>query len=507
MWVCSACQTRASPGWVGEDASPGGLKKFLLTDLNDPRRLTLDPTCFEPGEWNCWPGRRPSGESPGVRRFDQLILARRQDVSMSHSSLSPHVSAGSDPIIHSGVSVPATHSTPLAAAMTSVANPAHAAPIPLLDINRTNVEIRDEILELWTQAYDQGGFIGGPHIKNLESTLAETCQVPHAIACASGSDALLLALMAIGVEPGDEVIVPAFTFFATASAVWRLGATPVFADIDPQTFNMDAKHVRSLINNHTKAIIPVHLFGLACDMDEYQQICESEDLWLIEDCAQSIGARHRDRAVGSIGDMGCFSFYPSKNLGGFGDGGFMTAREERLAKQLRVFANHGMTEVYNHEYVGINSRLDSLQAAALWVKCRQLDALAEARRANANRYAEMFAEVGLDQVIGLPTEPTDCYHVWNQYTVRIPEGRRDSIKAAMTECKIGTAIYYPIPLNRQPCFAPLGYSEGSLPQTEQACREVLSLPVFPGLTIDEQARVVQTLHAAWHGKQSLKAAG
>ncbi len=382
-----------------------------------------------------------------------------------------------------------------------------AAAVPLLDVTRTNAAIRDEVLQLWAQIYDQGGFIGGSHVKNLEAELARICEAKHAIACASGSDALVLALMAAGIEPGDEVICPAFTFFATASAIWRLGATPVFADIDPQTFNMDPAHVRSLINNHTKAIIPVHLFGLACDMAAFREICETEDLWLIEDCAQSIGARYQGQAVGSIGDVGCFSFYPSKNLGGFGDGGFMTANGDQVAAQLRIFANHGMTETYRHEYVGLNSRLDSLQAAALGVKCRQLDELAEQRRANVARYQQLFADCQLDSVLGLPTEPADCFHVWNQYTVRIPDGRRDEIKATLAERKIGAAVYYPTPLSRQRCFASLGYPEGSLPHTELACREVLSLPVFPGLTHGEQDRVVATLHEAWHSRTQLRAAG
>lgn len=390
---------------------------------------------------------------------------------------------------------------------TVVAPSTASVAVPLLDVNRSNAAIRDEVLQLWAQIYDQGGFIGGPHVKNLEAELARICESPHAIACASGSDALVLALMAAGIEPGDEVICPAFTFFATASAIWRLGATPVFADIDPVTFNIDPVHVRSLINNHTKAIIPVHLFGLACDMSALQAICEAEDLWLIEDCAQSIGARYQGQALGSIGDVGCFSFYPSKNLGGFGDGGFMTANDDQVAARLRVFANHGMTEQYRHEYVGLNSRLDSLQAAALWVKCRQLEELAEQRRSNVARYQQLFADCQLDQVLGLPTEPADCFHVWNQYTIRIPGGRRDEIKAALAERKIGAAVYYPIPLNRQRCFASLGYGEGSLPHTEVACREVLSLPVFPGLTHAEQDRVVAVLHEAWHAKSRLRVAG
>ncbi len=383
----------------------------------------------------------------------------------------------------------------------------HHNAIPLLDVPRGNLAIRDEVLSLWTEAFDNGSFIGGPHIKQLEQQIAEICQADHAIGCASGSDALVLALMAGGIEPGDEVIVPAFTFFATVSAVWRLGATPVFADIDPITYNMDPISVRSLINNNTKAIIPVHLFGLSCDMAQYSAIAEAEDLWLIEDCAQSIGAKYNDQMVGAIGDIGCFSFYPSKNLGGFGDGGIMTTNDEALAKRLRIFANHGMEATYHHTVVGLNSRLDSLQAAGLIVKARHLDQIADTRRANAERYFQMFADCGLDKILTLPSQTKNCYHVWNQFTIRIPGGRRDEIKNSLAARKIGAAVYYPTPLHRQPCFSSLGYSEGSLPVTEQACKEVLSLPIFPGLTAEEQQQVVHGLAAAWQQPCLIRAAG
>lgn len=379
-------------------------------------------------------------------------------------------------------------------------------PIPLLDVPCGNLAIRDQVLQMWTEAYDNGSFIGGPHIKQLEQDIANGCQAKHAIACASGSDALLLALMVGGIEPGDEVIVPAFTFFSTASAVWRLGATPVFADIDPVTFNMDPQCVRSLINNNTKAIIPVHLFGLAADMHQYQEIASQQDLWLIEDAAQSIGAKWGGQMVGSLGDMNCFSFYPSKNLGGFGDGGIMTTNDDDLARQLRICANHGMESTYYHTVVGINSRLDSLQAAGLIVKNRHLAQITETRRSNAQRYFELFAERGMDQVFTLPSEPEHAYHVWNQFTIRVPEGRRDAMKAGLAAQQIGSAVYYPTPLHRQPCFAPLGYCEGALPVTEQASLEVLSLPIFPGLTAAQQARVVDVLAQTWHQSQTAEPA-
>lgn len=381
------------------------------------------------------------------------------------------------------------------------------SPIPLLDVPRGNQSIRDEVLQLWTEAFDKGMFVGGPFVKQLETDIAQICGTKHAIACASGSDALLLALMAGGIEPGDEVIVPAFTFFATVSAVWRLGATPVFADIDPVTFNLCPEQVRQVVTEKTRAIIPVHLFGLSADMEQYQAIAQEHDLWLVEDCAQSIGARFNDLPVGGIGDIGCFSFYPSKNLGGFGDGGIMTTNDDAIAHSLRVFANHGMESAYNHVVVGVNSRLDSLQAAGLMVKARQLDEIANQRRENAQRYQQLFAQQGLDQQLHLPTEVDQTYHVWNQYTIRVPGGRRDELKAGLAERQIGAAVYYPIALHQQKCFASLGYQPGSLPVTEQACEEVLSLPIFPGLREDEQCRVVEAIAEVWHQAAPVRAAG
>lgn len=381
-------------------------------------------------------------------------------------------------------------------------------PIPLLDVPRGNESIRDEVLQLWTEAFDKGMFVGGPFVKQLEDDIAAICGTKHAIACASGSDALLLALMAGGIEPGDEVIVPAFTFFATVSAVWRLGATPVFADIDPVSFNLCPTAVRKVITQRTRAIIPVHLFGLSADMEQYRAIASEHDLWLIEDAAQSIGARFDDQPVGGIGDIGCFSFYPSKNLGGFGDGGIMTTNDDATAQSLRVFANHGMESAYNHVAVGINSRLDSLQAAGLLVKARGLEQIAQKRRENAQRYFELFAAAGLTDTLQLPTEVDRTHHVWNQFTIRIPDGRRDEIKSGLLERNIGAAVYYPIPLHQQKCFQALGYGPGSLPVTEQACEQVLSLPIFPGLRPEEQQRVVEAIAATWNQSSGqVRAAG
>jgi dTDP-4-amino-4,6-dideoxygalactose transaminase len=362
--------------------------------------------------------------------------------------------------------------------------------VPLLDVNRGTAPLRDEILAAIAQVCDSGRFLHGPEVRQLEQSVAQLCQTKHAIGCASGSDALLLSLMALEIGPGDEVIVPSFTFFATASAVWRVGAQIVFADIDPVTFNVDPNSVENAITSSTRAIIPVHLFGQCADMDALQDIAGRHKLAIVEDAAQAIGARHGHRPAGSIGDVGCFSFYPTKNLGGFGDGGMLTTNDDTLAEKLRLLANHGMNPRYYHSVVGINSRLDSIQAAVLNVKIRHLSDVAQRRRANAERYGQMFADRGLQNMIELPSESANCHHVWNQFAIRVRDGRRDALRRYLAERNIGTEIYYPVPLHLQVCFASLGYGEGSLPETERAAREVLNLPIFPELTAREQEAVV-----------------
>jgi dTDP-4-amino-4,6-dideoxygalactose transaminase len=363
----------------------------------------------------------------------------------------------------------------------------------LLDVSRGNATLRTEILEAIARVVDSGRFLHGPDVSRLEESVAAVCDARYAISCASGSDALLLALMAFEVGPGDEVIVPSFTFFATASAVWRLGARVVFADIDPVTFNLDPDAVEEAITPATKAIIPVHLFGQCADMNAIEELAVRFDLRVIEDVAQSIGAEYRDRPAGSIGDVGCFSFYPTKNLGGFGDGGMLTTNDRELAERLRQLAAHGMKPRYYHKYVGINSRLDSIQAAVLNLKLSQLGRWTEERQANARRYRQLLAAAGADRQIVCPIEKPDRVHVWNQYTIRVPHGHRDALRAGLTEMKIGTEVYYPVPLHRQECFQSLGYEPGSLPETERAAQEVLSLPIFPELTEAEQRLVVQRI--------------
>lgn len=366
--------------------------------------------------------------------------------------------------------------------------------VPLLDINRGNQLMRNEILEAITQVVDSGRFLHGPDVARLEESVAAICDSRYAISCASGSDALLLALMAFEVGPGDEVIVPSFTFFATASCAWRLGARVVFVDVDPVSFNMDPAKVEEAITPATRAIIPVHLYGQCADMGALLDLARHNDLKVIEDAAQAIGAEYFGHPAGSMGDVGCISFYPTKNLGGFGDGGMLVTSDEPLAEKLRRLAAHGMKTRYYHSLVGINSRLDTIQAAVLNVKLAQLGSWTIDRRANAQRYYELFSARQMDQRLILPRELPGLYHVWNQYTIRVLNGHRDELKAKLTECKVGSEIYYPVPLHLQECFRTLGYRRGSLPVTERICHEALSLPIFPELNAAEQERVVDVIH-------------
>lgn len=372
-------------------------------------------------------------------------------------------------------------------------NQSVSIPVPLLDVNRDNRPLREEFLAALEKVVDSGQFVGGPDCQQLEQTFAQLCDAKFAVGCASGSDALLLALMAIDIAPGDEVIVPSFTFFATASCVTRLGAKPVFVDVDLETYNIDPAAVENAITSRTKAIIPVHLFGQCVNMEPLMELASRYNLHLIEDCAQSVGATYKGKQSGSIGSVGCFSFYPTKNLGGFGDGGIVTTNDADLADRIRLLANHGMRPRYHHQEVGINSRLDSLQAALLNVKLPHLSRWTEQRSENARRYFDLMNRAGLGQHLVLPHCLNQCGHVWNQFTVRIPGGQRDSVRQKLADARIGSEIYYPIPLHRQSCFAYLGYEKGSLPVTEKLANEVLSLPIFPGLTTEEIGSVVSNL--------------
>jgi dTDP-4-amino-4,6-dideoxygalactose transaminase len=381
-------------------------------------------------------------------------------------------------------------------AMQTTKIAAAPAAVPMLDVNRENSKLAKELDAAMAEVSRSGAFVHGPACHKFEAEMANYCGAKHAIGCASGSDALLLALLALEVGPGDEVIVPSFTFFATASAVWRLGAKPVFADIVPDTFNLDPADVLYKISTATKAIIPVHLFGQCADMNEIRQIATAaRGIPIIEDSCQAIGATYHGVRTGSLGKAACFSFYPTKNLGGFGDGGLITTDDAELAGKLRVLRDHGQQPRYYHHFVGLNSRLDAVQAAVLSVKLPQLDSWAAARTRHAEQYRMEFGRRGLGATLVTPTVADDCHHVWNQYTVRVNNGRRDALQKFLADRKIGSAVYYPVPLHLQKCFAALGYEEGSLPVTEQACREVLSLPVYPELTEAEQGIVIDAVTA------------
>lgn len=369
--------------------------------------------------------------------------------------------------------------------------------VPLLDLKRQHDPLKEEVLEVMGEIWDTNWFCLGPKVKELEETIAKYSGATHGIGCASGSDALLLALMACDIGPGDEVILPSFTFFATASAVTRLGATPVFADIKPTTFNIDPDDIAAKLSTATKAIIPVHLFGQCAEMDKIGEIAETVGARVIEDAAQSIGAEWQGQRAGSIGDIGCLSFYPTKNLGGAGDGGMLTTCDEQLADRLDLLRGHGMRPRYYHQTIGVNSRLDAFQAAVLIIKMRHLDRYVEMRQTNASLYSTLFTEAGLTDWLTLPPETSNCRHVWNQYVVRVPQGHRDELRAFMAEAKIGSEIYYPLGLHQQECFKYLGYSADSLPETLRAAEEVLALPIFPELTAEEQRRVVDRI-AKYH---------
>ncbi|NBW96800.1 MAG: DegT/DnrJ/EryC1/StrS family aminotransferase [Planctomycetia bacterium] len=362
--------------------------------------------------------------------------------------------------------------------------------VGLLALDRQYATLREEIRAAIDRVCDTGRFVLGPDVNDLEAELARALGVPHAITCASGSDALLLALMALDIEPGDEVILPSYTFFATASAVTRLGAIPIFADIDPTTYLVDPSDVQRKIGKRTRAIIPVHLFGRTADMDALLPIARDSGLPVVEDAAQSILSTWHGRCSGGLGDVGCFSFYPTKNLGGAGDGGFLTTTRDDIAARLKLLRVHGMEPRYYHQVVGINSRLDSIQAAVLRVKLPHLDAWTTARQANAARYMELFSQYDLEGRVTVPTDEPRGRHVWNQFVIRVAGGQRDALRAHLTACKVGTEIYYPVPLHLQKCFAHLGWAKGDLPLTEQAADETLALPIFPELEPAEQRTVV-----------------
>jgi dTDP-4-amino-4,6-dideoxygalactose transaminase len=361
--------------------------------------------------------------------------------------------------------------------------------VPLLDLKAQYATIRDDVEKAVLAVLESQYFILGPKVEECEKLLAPYCGCAHAVGVTSGSDALLICLMAEGIGADDEVITTPYTFFATAGAIARVGAKPVFVDIDPRTYNIDPAQIASRVTSKTRAIVPVHLFGQAADMDPILEIARQHKLVVIEDAAQAIGTEYKGRRAGSMGEYGCFSFFPSKNLGAAGDGGLVTAGDAARAENVRVLRAHGSKPKYYHSLIGGNFRLDALQAAIISVKFRHLDAWTAGRQANADRYRRLFDEAGLagDGRLGLPYAVPGCRHIYNQFVVRVEA--RDALQAHLKQKGIGTEVYYPVSLHLQKCFSYLGHAEGDFPESEAAAKQTLALPIYPELS-DEQARYV-----------------
>lgn len=359
--------------------------------------------------------------------------------------------------------------------------------VPLLDLKREYNEIRQQIDAAVKQVFDNTNFINGSQVTEFEKSVAEYLGCKHAVGVASGTDALLLSLRAAGVAPGDEVITTPFSFFATAGAIANVGAVPVFVDIDEDNFNIDVARIEAALTKKTKVIMPVHLFGQCADMDPIMELAAAHGVAVVEDAAQSLSAKYKNRMSGTIGDMGCFSFYPSKNLGAAGDGGMVVTNSDEFDETLRKLKAHGGKNEYHHDLVGFNSRLDTLQAALLLVKLPHLDSWSSARIGNAEFYTRAFAE----GKVKTPHREEYAYHIFNQYTITVE--KRDSLRGHLNEKKIGNKIYYPVPLHLQECFRYLGYKEGSFPVAERAAKQALSIPVFSQITQDEQEFVVETI--------------
>ena len=382
-----------------------------------------------------------------------------------------------------------------------------ATTVPLLDLKAQHETMREEVAAAISEVVESQWFIMGPNVSALEEEVAAYLGVNHAIGCGSGSDALLLALMAVGVGHGDEVLCPSYTFFATAGAIYRLGAKPVFVDLDPVTYNIcvDDTRTRAATCTNLKAIIPVHLYGQSCDLDGVLELADELNVPVIEDAAQAIGTKDaKGNMVGTRGLMGCFSFFPSKNLGGYGDGGIITTNDDELAELLRIQRVHGSRPKYYHKYAGVNSRLDAIQAAVLRVKLPYLESWHEGRAKNAGLYNELFGAAGAETSdvplpsnglqLRTPFEPAaPARHIYNQYCIRVPKECRDALRDELKANDVGTEIYYPVPLHMQECFEELGCKEGELPHTESAALETLALPIYPELTEDQIRHVASVV--------------
>ena len=372
--------------------------------------------------------------------------------------------------------------------------------VPLLDLKLQYAPLKAQILAEMEAVADSQALVLGPKTEAFERAVAAYCGAPHAIGVASGTDAELVLLMALGIGPGDVVLTTPYTFFATASCIARLGARPVFVDIDPATYNIDAAKLAEALNQtaNVKAIVPVHLYGQCADMAAIMELGKTHGVPVLEDAAQALGAQHPLGSAGAIGEAGWFSFYPTKNLGAFGDAGMVVCRDDALAHKIRALRNHGMETRYYHKWLGGNFRIDAIQSAVLGVKLPHLDAWSAGRRARAAFYREEFARLGIDGALTLPAEVFAAsglanHHIYNQFIVRTPQ--RDALRAHLTAAGIGTEIYYPLSLHQQECFRDLGYQEGDFPESERAARETLALPIFPELTEDQQRYVAAQVAA------------
>ncbi|HWJ76489.1 MAG TPA: DegT/DnrJ/EryC1/StrS family aminotransferase [Niallia sp.] len=363
--------------------------------------------------------------------------------------------------------------------------------VPMLDLSEQYHELRDEIIKNLDEVMGSSRFILGDNVKKLEKDIASYSNAEYGVGVANGSDALHISLQACGVSEGDEVITTPFTFFATAGAIARAGAKPVFVDIEEDTFNIDPKKIEEAITEKTKAIIPVHLYGQTADMDPIREIAAKHNLYIIEDAAQAIGAKYKDRMVGELGDTACFSFFPTKNLGAYGDAGMVVSSNQELAEKMQVIRVHGSKPKYYHHVLGYNSRLDELQAAILNIKFKHLDKWIDARRTAANNYTSLIEEKAKDAGIITPIVKEDRFHVFHQYTLRVPQ--RDELQKHLAENGIASMIYYPLPLHIQPVFKELGYKEGDFPVSEKATKEAISLPMFPELKREQQVYVVEKI--------------
>ena len=373
--------------------------------------------------------------------------------------------------------------------------------VPLLDLRAQYAPLKEEILATVAEICDSQRFILGDKVETFEKELAAYCQSGAAVGVSSGSDALLIALMAEGIKPGDEIITSPFTFFATVGAIVRAGAKPVFADIDPVTFNIDPAKIAEKITPKTRAIIPVHLFGQAADMDPIVALAKEHNLFIIEDACQAIGAEYKGKRVGTFAEYGAFSFFPSKNLGCFGDGGAVSCDTEERANLLKIFRNHGQSKTYIHEYVGGNFRIDALQSAILSIKLRSLDDWSVARQKNAAIYRELFAAAGLndDQIVLPGLADYSVRHIYNQFCILVKDGKRDALKQHLLDSGVGCAVYYPLSLHLQECFKDLGGKLGDYPESEKASGEILALPIFGELSAEQLQFVVSTI-AKFYGK-------